>query len=346
MAEIEKLTGHGAPSVLLPGSKGQIYEDLDTGRLYECKGERGFIRVDGDDQDNQFNWILNGVDISYNDLQDKPEQGGGISSWNDLTDKPFEAPKVYEFDGNTEGLDSFNDGNANYYKVSADILTIGQLVGGTLTILSGGAESATVEISHVEEGNGFIAVGFVDVVSNYQEMSAASACEVAIASNGIYFAKRDGFTVTKLTTRVKTIDKAYLPPIDKSDLPAIDKSDLPAIEVDDLPSIPLNKIKECPVVTFSVSLAAFVTDSQPILNASYDGYTLDELITNMQSGHVIFELSDGSRLFPVKVNNYDNDFSVDLLVKYAKALYYIQLICHKADGRFFRNSMDVFTASR
>ena len=76
MAEIEKLTGHGAPSVLLPGSKGQIYEDLDTGRLYECKGERGFIRVDGDDRDNQFNWVLKGVDISYNDLQDKPEQGG------------------------------------------------------------------------------------------------------------------------------------------------------------------------------------------------------------------------------------------------------------------------------
>lgn len=58
MAEIEKLTGHGAPIVLLPGAKGQIYEDLDTGRLYECKGERGFIKVDGDDQDNQFNWIL------------------------------------------------------------------------------------------------------------------------------------------------------------------------------------------------------------------------------------------------------------------------------------------------
>ena len=76
MAEIEKLTGHGAPSVLLPGSKGQIYEDLDTRRLYECKGERGFVRVDGDDQDNQFNWVLKGVDISYNDLQDKPEQGG------------------------------------------------------------------------------------------------------------------------------------------------------------------------------------------------------------------------------------------------------------------------------
>ena len=55
MAEIEKLTGHGKPSVLLPGLKGQIYVDQLTGDEYECKGERGFIRVDGDDQDNQFN---------------------------------------------------------------------------------------------------------------------------------------------------------------------------------------------------------------------------------------------------------------------------------------------------
>ena len=52
------LTGYGKPSVLLPGSKGQFYIDKLTGDEYECKGERGFIRVDGDDQDNQFNWVL------------------------------------------------------------------------------------------------------------------------------------------------------------------------------------------------------------------------------------------------------------------------------------------------
>ena len=52
------LTGYGKPSVLLPGLKGQIYIDQLTGDEYECKGERGFIRVDGDDQNNQFNWVL------------------------------------------------------------------------------------------------------------------------------------------------------------------------------------------------------------------------------------------------------------------------------------------------
>ena len=53
-----RLTGYGKPSVLLSGFKGQIYIDQLTGDEYECKGERGFIKVDGDDQDNQFNWIL------------------------------------------------------------------------------------------------------------------------------------------------------------------------------------------------------------------------------------------------------------------------------------------------
>ena len=52
------LRGYGKPSVLLPGWKGQIYIDQLTGDEYECKGVRGFIKVDGDDQDNQFNWIL------------------------------------------------------------------------------------------------------------------------------------------------------------------------------------------------------------------------------------------------------------------------------------------------
>ena len=58
MAIEGKLKGYGKPSVLLPGLKGKIYIDQLTGDEYECKGERGFIRVDGDDQDNQFNWVL------------------------------------------------------------------------------------------------------------------------------------------------------------------------------------------------------------------------------------------------------------------------------------------------
>lgn len=331
------LTGHGKPSILLPGFKGQIYEDLDTGKRYECNGERGFVRVDGDDQDNQFNWVLKGVDISYNDLQDKPEQGGGVSSWNDLTDKPFYAPIVYEFDGNTEGLDSFNNGHYNYYKVSDDILTVEQLVGGTLTLLYGGTESNTFDIPPVvHEQSGCIFFEGVIIVYNYQETSTAVG--FAIPSNGIYFANSDEISIKKLTTSAKTIDKACLP--------AIGKADLPSIEVDDLPSIPFSKIKKCPVVYLGVSITTLVGSAQPTFNVFYDDYTypLDEFLAYMQNGHVIFELSDEIRLFPVNVNNSEKILSIELLKIYDQELYDVQLAYDKADGRFFRNSMRVFTA--
>ena len=54
----ENLTGHGRPNVFLPGEIGQIYKDVDTGVEYICRGERGFIRVDGDDQSEIYNWDM------------------------------------------------------------------------------------------------------------------------------------------------------------------------------------------------------------------------------------------------------------------------------------------------
>ena len=52
------LEGHGRPSVFLAGKVGQIYKDLDSGLEYVCRGERGFIKVDGDDQSEMYNWEL------------------------------------------------------------------------------------------------------------------------------------------------------------------------------------------------------------------------------------------------------------------------------------------------
>ena len=52
------LEGHGRPSVFLAGEVGQKYKDLDSGLEWVCKGERGFIRVDGDDQSEMYNWEL------------------------------------------------------------------------------------------------------------------------------------------------------------------------------------------------------------------------------------------------------------------------------------------------
>lgn len=52
------LEGHGRPNVFLAGRVGQKYKDLDSGLEWVCKGERGFIRVDGDDQSEMYNWEL------------------------------------------------------------------------------------------------------------------------------------------------------------------------------------------------------------------------------------------------------------------------------------------------
>ena len=52
------LEGHGRPNVFLAGQVGQKYKDLDSGLEYVCTGERGFIRVDGDDQSEMYNWEL------------------------------------------------------------------------------------------------------------------------------------------------------------------------------------------------------------------------------------------------------------------------------------------------
>lgn len=58
MAASGNLEGHGRPNVFLAGEVGQIYKDLDSGLEYVCTGERGFIKVDGDDQSEMYNWEL------------------------------------------------------------------------------------------------------------------------------------------------------------------------------------------------------------------------------------------------------------------------------------------------
>lgn len=63
---------------------------------------------------------------------------GGVSSWNDLTDKPFydESTMLFEWDGDTEGLDSVDYGTVSpelagmiMYKVSDTPLTYDELLG-------------------------------------------------------------------------------------------------------------------------------------------------------------------------------------------------------------------------
>ena len=67
------LEGHGRPNVFLAGKVGQKYKDLDSGLEWVCTGERGFIKVDGDDQSEMYNWEL---------VESGGSTGGGVFTVN------------------------------------------------------------------------------------------------------------------------------------------------------------------------------------------------------------------------------------------------------------------------
>ena len=73
MTALVILEGHGRPNVFLPGKVGQKYKDLDSGLEYVCTGERGFIKVDGDDQSEMYNWEL---------VESGGSTGGGVFTVN------------------------------------------------------------------------------------------------------------------------------------------------------------------------------------------------------------------------------------------------------------------------
>ena len=82
------LEGHGRPNVFLAGQVGQKYKDLDSGLEWVCTGERGFIKVDGDDQSEMYNWEL---------VESSGSTGGGVFTVNILVDleENFTADKTF-----------------------------------------------------------------------------------------------------------------------------------------------------------------------------------------------------------------------------------------------------------
>ena len=86
------LEGHGRPNVFLAGQVGQKYKDLDSGLEWVCTGERGFIKVDGDDQSEMYNWEL---------VESSGSTGGGVFTVNIMVD----------LEGNFTADKSFNEIN-------------------------------------------------------------------------------------------------------------------------------------------------------------------------------------------------------------------------------------------
>lgn len=197
------LTGYGKPSVLLPGLKGQIYIDQLTGDEYECKGERGFIRVDGDDKDNQFNWVLKKKEEPFYEYA--------------LARVPFPTPP--------EISDTPQD---FWYKVSDDIPTGDVSVGTICTVFDNVSDVGTNKEIVVAETDYYISSeGLVVVV--LKDNTTVPGFDVVFPKKGTYFLAGPGLmniTITGFsigdtsvpeitwdgqTTKIKKLDEKFIP---------------------------------------------------------------------------------------------------------------------------------------
>lgn len=155
------------------------------------------------------------------------------SSWNDLTDKPFYEETIVvksdtlTWDGNTDGLVVIeNEGAANvYYKVSDEIPTIDDLIGGSATIINDSGSKITIELN---ETNMVDLDGCIqDFDGNFMVLNRTSitvdGVTITFPSTGTYLCKYTHGTFTSsLTlpgygkfaseqTMVKRLDEKYLP---------------------------------------------------------------------------------------------------------------------------------------
>ena len=79
------ITGHGAPTIYTVANPGELYQDIDTGRIYECY-----------DIYRQTPNLISDVKTEYRwRIYSSGEGSSSVSSWNDLTDKPFGYEKEY-----------------------------------------------------------------------------------------------------------------------------------------------------------------------------------------------------------------------------------------------------------
>ena len=133
---------------------------------------------------------------------------------------------VIEWDGNTEGRDSFtanwlND-NATYYKVSDDVPAADDLVGGSVSVVFDGTtvQLPIESVDMLKQGNGAYSLeGMVVFVRNttfdFADASINNGADVITApSCGVYIVDRSVAEITSITygsTTVHQLDEKFIP---------------------------------------------------------------------------------------------------------------------------------------
>lgn len=170
-------------------------------------------------------------------------------SWNDIKDKPFyeEGRQIISWDGNTEGLESFERSGLFYYRVSEIAPSVAELQNNTITYQSGDQyESGTLPVDDYT----FSADLGVLIVVNYQEGAVFGTGNVG-SPIGTYFLKvADGYYTTSLvygSTTVKPLDEKFIPTTIAriSDIPTDYLTELPE-DLARKSDIPTDYLKEVP----------------------------------------------------------------------------------------------------
>lgn len=117
---------------------------------------------------------------------------------------------VIEWDGNTEGLDSFTFGDAMYYKVSDLVPLQSEVVGGAYEIIGGTVIDITSD--YVVEGEGCFSV--VEALVVKETSCTFGGTQITAPSTGCYFGLVEGIYTTKLTygsVTVHPLDEKFIP---------------------------------------------------------------------------------------------------------------------------------------
>lgn len=149
-------------------------------------------------------------------------KGGGVSSWNDLTDKPFyetvtEALLNITFDGDLTGKETVDVNGTTAVKLSDEILTVNQLIGGTVSMRYGGEDIESQLTSDNVIDGATMGVSGIILVAECVIIAYGDTSSMGVSlSTGVWFMYSDDTSYAKSLsipmfeqTEIKKIDPKF-----------------------------------------------------------------------------------------------------------------------------------------
>lgn len=139
-------------------------------------------------------------------------------SWKDLLDRPFgeEVTDVnITWDGNTKGLTTVRVMNGDSYcKLSDETLSVGDLVGGTISLSTGKTITINEEFLNRIIAAGLVTIDYAALENLVIAYRPCTALGGRFTETGLYFINGERFYTSSLSYQketIKTLDAKYMP---------------------------------------------------------------------------------------------------------------------------------------